>query len=200
MTWSSYDVVPVSSVNGTAVQARPIAAQRNGLATAVATLERHPQAQSEHIRKLVESLTPLDGYKWCVNEHHEKAVTWLTAARAARTANELWFFVNAIVDIYHFDRATDAANRHNLPEPIKQSRVPQDKVKKKESTRYQLTWYKLNGVNDAPHDAVTAVAEVLLDTPPDDFEVADYVAIYKHWDPIIYARYGPWCVELARWK
>jgi hypothetical protein len=65
----------------------------------------------------------------------------------------------------------------------------------------------LSWEQDTPDEASDAVALVLGEEPPDEFWLAEYVDarevakknMSEKYDPIIYARYGQWHVEVARW-
>jgi hypothetical protein len=178
--------------------------RRKDLPTALATLTTHHVARSGNVTRLLDSL---NGHQWFSEPEYDKALSWCTAARAARNVNEFAFFVNAIVDAYRQDvelcahyRAMRATKIHNLPEPIKLTDVPSTKTDGRH--KYDLQWKPLMWIDATPHDAVTAVSDVLQQTPPNEFRIAEYVRHVQrpvYWDPIIYAVYGPWCVEVAQW-
>jgi hypothetical protein len=51
-----------------------------------------------------------------------------------------------------------------------------------------------------PDRVVDAVADFAIQTPPDEFWIAEYVQTRGSYDPIVYARFGQWHVEVARWE
>jgi hypothetical protein len=66
---------------------------------------------------------------------------------------------------------------------------------------YILVRKKFDWNRETPAEAVDAVALVMETEPPDELWIAEYVEKSKlrKWDPIIYASYGDWQVEVARW-
>ena len=158
---------------------------------------------------ILEALGPVASYLWYDEENYRKALRWCTGLHAADDASrqaagsnpELVqrFFVSAIRDIWHYDRALRAHKTSETPRaPIRRSDIPKEIFHA--SVSYRLTAKPFEWTQSTPHAAATAVATLLNNTFPDELWIADYVEKRQTYDPIIYARFGNWEVEIARWE
>ena len=148
---------------------------------------------------VVSQLQRAGGYMWYSAENFNKAHRWclgiIALLNAGRSAQ---FFVEAIVDLYHFDRAL-CASAHSRAghEPVRRTDIP-DTLPQHQN--YHLVVQPFAWSPTVPHEAIDIVADFLQRITPDKLWIAEYkyIAALKI-DPIIYATFGPWELELARW-
>jgi hypothetical protein len=159
-------------------------------------------------------------YTWLLEEKYDKVVRWVKAlVSAAEASLSVDFLTTAIADAHNHDRAFRAAAALKT-EPVRREDIPRQILKMETRlvpTRLQMNYgRKIGEVNvpyvltekafewsaKTPPDAVDAVALLLLTETPDRLWMAEYVEQAhwpQKWDPIIYAQYGNWQVEVARW-
>ena len=148
-------------------------------------------------------------YTWLLKKHYDNVARWAKAVvLAGRAQKKTAFFVKAILETYNYDRALRAAEALGT-QPILRKDIP-DRLTKtaplapfKDGNHYVLVRKKFDWDRDTPAEAVDAVALVMEKEIPDKLWIAEYVEENKAantWDPIIYARYGDWHVEVARWE
>ncbi len=66
--------------------------------------------------------------------------------------------------------------------------------------QYRLVRREMTWTRETPEGALDATALVQETELPDTFWIAEYVVRRAAtWDPIIYAEYGAWQVEVYRW-
>jgi hypothetical protein len=169
--------------------------------------------------KLRKELAFLEGYVWFSEEKVNRAVKCCMAAVAliqtsggdpADSGSKYQFFLDAIanlhredVDMYHHDRALNAVSINGTGKPPqKYGEIPTSIPNYTTSGRpYNLVEKPFSWPSPVPDQVVDAVADFALKTPPDEFWIADYVLAQgsASYDPIVYARFGDWHVEVARW-
>ena len=152
------------------------------------------------------SIEPLRTYTWHYDENFNKAHHWCLGYIAARNDHLVEagdFLVSALVDLYHFDRASFAAATNASPAPLPREHVPKSISKLNSHNNYEtyeLVVKSFRWSQEVPHAVTTAVSTFTQTAPPDGFWIADYERKSQHWDPVVYASYGPyWQVEVARW-
>jgi hypothetical protein len=119
------------------------------------------------------------------------------------------FFIEQIVnlhrrdvDAYDHDRALNAVRINGSKKPRRYDDIPKSFQKTSAPTgRYELVKREFSWPSPVPDRVIDAVNDFTIRTPPDDFWIADYVfrQTQASYDPIIYARFGDWHVEVARW-
>jgi hypothetical protein len=155
-------------------------------------------------------------YTWLVEKHYESIARWAKAVvSGSRASLPVDFFVNAISDAYNYDRALRAAEAMRT-QPILREDIPERTIRlvpdapglqpgqpiPTHEVSYELVTREFAWSRGIPVDAVDATARLLEVEPPDHLWIAEYVKqakAPKTWDPIIYASYGDWQVEVARW-
>jgi hypothetical protein len=155
-------------------------------------------------QEIVEISGRLEGirsYAWRTQANYEQAEDYcLTALSARKNGIEeaIDFFVEAIHNVFNFDRALRASLIHELPKPIRDDEVLESITRG--SQRYELRRRKFKWSASVPSEAVNKASKVVRsDDPPDAFWIAEYERVSSTYDPIIYASYGSWHVEVARW-
>ena len=139
---------------------------------------------------VVSLLQRAGGYMWSSEENFNKARRWCLGLSALLHAGlSAQLFVDAIADLYHFDRALRAsAYSRAKHEPIRRTDIPDIVVQ-------PFAWSPT-----VPHAAIDTVADFLQRSMPDKLWIAEYKYIAdRKIDLIIYATFGPWELELARW-
>ena len=166
----------------------------------------------QQIAELGSNLGSIKSYVWHAEANYQRAEQCCLAAVAARrNANkDAEFFVNAVQDVFQFDRALRASVVHKTPEPLRRGEIPTTltvekaaKVVGAQRRRivYQLKASTFSWSASVPSDAVMKAAQVSIENPPDSFWIAEYEEKpSRKYDPIIYASYGEWQVEVARWE
>jgi hypothetical protein len=144
-------------------------------------------------------LVGMVGYTWYSEDNFNKAHRWcLGLIAAAKAGMPTAFFVDAIVDLYHFDRALRArANSTAGKAPVRRTDIPHSLPG---NSMYTLKVMPVSWSPKVPDRATDAVADFLQRVTPDNLWIAEYTRspALKN-DPIIYATFGPWEVELVRW-
>ena len=144
-------------------------------------------------------MAEMGGYMWYSEDNFKKAHRWCLGIIATLHAGmSARFFVEAIADLYHFDRALRAsAHSWARHEPVRRTDIP-EALPQNNSFRLVVTPFAWSPT--VPHRAIDTVAEFLQRITPDKLWIAEYkyLAVRKI-DPIIYATFGPWELELARW-
>jgi hypothetical protein len=165
-------------------------------------------------------------YTWYSQDNYERAVKWTRGAVLARGINEqhLHFLEQALFDLYDGDRAGRAASALRT-EPLRRRDIPARITRRinrpvlplglthearglltpvtVQTVPYQLVEKDFSWDSEVPYAAVDAVILVLETETPDRLWIAEYVEDQRtamKWDPIIYAEYGDWQVEVARWE
>lgn len=148
------------------------------------------------------------GYDWFAKANLERALSWAKSLQAPLDAQTRTYFVTAIVDLVHFDKASrGAAALPTKPDPMRQDDLeatifqggPYWMIN---NGRYHLQRKPLEWGPDAPTEALDAFARLTAASPPDRCWIGEYVQERRPiiYDPIIYAEYGDWLVEVARWE
>jgi hypothetical protein len=115
------------------------------------------------------------------------------------------FFIDPILHTYHYDRALRASTENGKKAPIERNKIPRyvdKRLGKVGAQSYDLKERPFVWSRDVPDEVVNVAAAFMRQTagkPPDALWIADYVRSAEHYDPIIYASFGPWQVEVARW-
>ena len=138
-------------------------------------------------------------YTWFSAENFNKAHRWCLGLSALLHAGmSVQFFVEAIVDLYHFDRALRASvHSRARHEPVRRTDIPDTLP---QNNNYHLVVQPFAWSPTVPHRAIDTVAEFLQEITPDKFWIAEYKYLAdRKIDPIIYATFGSWELELARW-
>jgi hypothetical protein len=129
---------------------------------------------AEAVEQVARGLNLAD-YVWFAEEHFTQVHKWLIALLSAqRRGLPHEFFEKAIIDHYHLDRATRAVVTHRLSTPMRREDVP-DSIPDSNGQTYGLQWRDFQWSQDVPARVVDKVAEVVIQTPPDKLEIADYV-------------------------
>lgn len=152
-------------------------------------------------------------HQWTRSDNYGTALNCLQAIAAALPApqrNIVPVLVGAALDVYHKDRA-DAACTLLQSGVMPTKTIPPSFVEGGRS--YVSQTYEMEAWrDDIPIWAITPVARVSQRALPDTFYFVRYireVVVIKslppappipYPDPIIYAQYGPWYVEVARWE
>jgi hypothetical protein len=119
------------------------------------------------------------------------------------------FFIDQIVilherdiDMYDHDRALNAVKINGTRKrPQKYDDIPQQLYKSTTpSGYYNLIKKEFSWQLPVPDKVLDAVTQFAIQTPPDEFWIADYVQSRASYDPIIYAQFGDWHIEVARWE
>jgi hypothetical protein len=146
-------------------------------------------------------------YTWFLERNFIDALRWAKAAVLAyRTKHSVKSFTEPLLDKYNHDRAlrmadvletqpvllTDIPHHYEEPSPV----FGQPARTFRFHSQDLSDWHP-----KIPLEAVTAVALVLETEPPDKLWVVAYVeeVSRKGAEPIIYAAYGRWQVEVIRW-
>jgi len=179
-----------------------------------------PQYVQERFVQLFNHHAPrILSYEWHSQKNYEKAGRWTKGAVVAGHAGpEGKFFLHALLDTLDHDRAlrtatafeVQAIRREDIPERILRQ-VPELLVPNRQTRtldlrtreqRYVLVEKKFKWDRNTPAEAVDAVARLMECEPPDNLWIAEYIHEREEvkWDPIIYAGYGDWQVEIARWE
>jgi hypothetical protein len=180
-------------------------------------------AKNEILRHIRRPDTILS-YSWHLESHYEKAARWAKSSLTAIQANlPGMFFIDAIVDLYDYDRALHAATALGR-QPILGKDIPHsltrwvsnDNPEEHQKAHgihggvystdpipleYSLSRRVLSWTRDTPESALDATALVIETEPPDKLWIVEYVLQSQYtYDPIIYAEYEAWQVEVARWE
>jgi hypothetical protein len=177
-------------------------------------LDDYVGQQIEEIRAQVEGIR---SYQWLEEANYDEAEAYCLAAVAAYKRGqdiETTYFIAAADDAYNKDRALRASVEHEMPKPLRRKDIPET-ITKQSGVRwgpvpehspqetYQLSVRKFKYSDTVPSWASTKAAEVMIKNPPDAFWIAEYERPAPErrftYDPIIYASYGLWQVEVARW-
>ena len=145
------------------------------------------------------SMAGMVSYTWYSEENFNKAHRWcLGLISASQGGMPVQFFVDAIVDLYHFDRSFRAsAHSRGKKRPVRRTDIPQHLPR---NSSYQLATRPFAWSPTVPDHAVDSVSEFLQEITPDKLWIAEYqwTPQVKN-DPIIYATFGPWEIEVAQW-
>jgi hypothetical protein len=92
---------------------------------------------------------------------------------------------------------------HRTLKPLRREQIPQ-RLRKRDprSGQYLEHWlsaHEFKWSDTIPSEAALKAAEVMTANAPDSFWIAEYELQSLTNDPIIYASYGSWQVEVARW-
>ena len=129
-------------------------------------------------------------------------------ASSGKPKENYQFFLDQIVilhqrdiDMYDHDRALNAVTTNGIRKrPQKYDEIPQQIHKSTApSEYYSLVKNEFSWQLPVPDKVLDAVTEFTIHTPPDEFWIADYVHSRTKYDPVIYAQFGDWHVEVARW-
>lgn len=160
----------------------------------------------QQITEIREKLHDIRSYVWFAEAKYDEAEKHCLAAVSALKNGPQYaikFFVDAVADAYHFDRALRASVVHKLPRPVHQDDIPKGILVVGPSGQqqgYHLRRRTFDWSTTVPSEAALKAAEVMCANPPDAFWIAEYLMQISTEDPIIYASYGSWQVEVARWE
>jgi hypothetical protein len=159
-------------------------------------------------------LERIRSYVWHSEANYEQAEALCRGAiHASKNGLEVEtaFFVDSVEDLLDFDRALRVSDVHKTPQPLQRRDIP-DTITKRTLVAglnkiqavgtgeiYRLHIRKFEWSDTVPSRAAMKAAEVMIENPPDAFWIAEYVRPSSTYDPIIYASYGSWHVEVARW-
>jgi hypothetical protein len=157
-----------------------------------------------------QSLEMLRTYVWTDQESFERAATWLHVGLAEGRAKnyEGEFLGQALVDLYHHDRATRAARDNGKLEPIHVDEIPQYRnrftgrsyVQQLHRRGQELS--RIGWKGRVPTAVTDAITQFIRITP-------DYDAIGQaeyRWRRssvravVVYATFGRWAVEVCDWS
>jgi hypothetical protein len=173
------------------------------------TIATRFQGRDNHLQYQQPILQDIGSYTWFSRKNEEYAREAFEGAQAAAQHNQkqgVIYTISAIIDLYHKDRSEHAAHLVRT-KPIKVGEIPQ-RMPGKPSLHLQLT--PLNQWQpDTPYEVIRPMTKILKEVAPDQFQLAIYakppppqpqVAYIPYIDdPIIYAVYGLWYVEVAHW-
>jgi hypothetical protein len=167
----------------------------------------------------------LEDYRWSSKdnwEHANQCLGALVTASDEERSNLINFFAGAILDLYNKDRAERACtllNRRSGRKLTPTREIPKEITKTFPSSRkpaispttgktyyidcpsttqtYHLSLTQITcWSHEIPYRVLPDVTHLVQKATPDDL----YLATYSRADPLIYAKYGAWYVELARWE
>jgi hypothetical protein len=149
------------------------------------------------------------GYKWFLQANYDKALELAKTLQGNLDPGTRSYFINAVMDVYCFDRAScGAAAVSSDTKPMRQADLEETIYKggpswMKGVGRYHLKRTEIKWGPDAPREAINAFGRLSTASAPDHTWIGEYkqeVRVPITWDPIIYAEYGEWIVEVARWE
>jgi hypothetical protein len=171
----------------------------------------------QQIEEIKGELEGIRSYVWLEEANYDEAeVNCLAAVDAFKRGQDIetTYFIAAAEDAYNKDRALRASVEHETPKPLRRKDIPET-ITKQSGVRwgpmqehlpeetYQLRVRKFKWADTVPGWASRKAAEVMIKNPPDGFWIAEYERPAPErrytYDPIIYATYGLWHVEVARW-
>jgi len=166
-------------------------------------LDEYVEQEIEEVKDKLEGLWT---YVWYAEANYDKAEKYYLAAVAASkngVADAVAFFMEALEDVFNFDRALGASVVHKTRKPLRREKIP-ERLRKRDPRsgqylEYQLIAHEFKWSDTIPSEAALKAAEVMTTNPPDTFWIAEYEQQSLTNDPIIYASYGWWQVEVARW-
>lgn len=129
-----------------------------------------------------------------------ESVKSLVCAAREKNYNLVSFFASTVLDLYNRDRAELAGSLlREKPKPIRE--IPREITVKERGfdQRYFLRLTELVAWDtQVPDWALARVNAVVQQIVPDKLHLATYVQ-YVIYDPLVYAQFGAWYVELAHW-
>jgi hypothetical protein len=154
-----------------------------------------PESKSELLKLLPKEVI---SHRWYGKPNWDRVSECIKALVAALKASKLSvaeFFAASIFELYNKDRAELANSITKSKDgPIQQ--IPQYVTKDYRTYYLQLTELR-QWVSEIPHWALGPVAKLSQRIVPDSLHLAQYI---QYPDPIIYAKYGDWYVEIVRWE
>jgi hypothetical protein len=164
----------------------------------------------QQITEIKDKLHGIRSYVWHDEDNYDTAEKYCLAAIAASKdglEDETDFFVDCVDDVYNFDRALRVSVVHKTPKPLRRSEIPETFTEKESVPSggfhlltYRLKVCKFKRSDTVPREAALKAADVMTANAPDAFWIAEYERESVTYDPIIYASYGSWQVEVARWE
>jgi hypothetical protein len=165
----------------------------------------------QQIEEIKGELEGIRSYVWLKEANYNEAERHCLAAIDAYKEgydDGIAFFIKAVGDFYNKDRAIRASEEHKLPKPLRQKDIPDTITKQTPGGRadeiYELKVRKFEWSDTVPSWASRKAADVMIKNRPDAFWIAAYERPAPErrytYDPIIYATYGSWHVEVARWE
>jgi hypothetical protein len=154
----------------------------------------------------------LRDYRWFEDENYEKAKAIGRKAKLAASTGAAcdWeSFRDEMLSIYYYDQACRACSLDNTFHPLPANWLSSSIIAGERTFRLQirpLTW-----TGSSPEAAIKRVHDINTQAPPDGFFMADHVERYWGTDPsdrlaqpppvgaTVYACYGCWVIEVARW-
>jgi hypothetical protein len=162
----------------------------------------------QQITEIKGSLEGVRSYVWLAEANYDKAERYCLAAVAA-SKNGLGgateFFIDAIEDIFNFDRALRVSVIHKTRKPLRRNDIPKtfellQFVGGGPVFQHRLVERTFKWSASLPSKAALKVAEVVSANPPDALWIAEYEPVSTMSAPIVYASYGSWEVGVARLK
>lgn len=154
----------------------------------------------------LDALAALRAHDW-LPAHVEQAQKWhdalLTSAsrhdHAAAKQVGTWFEA-ALVDLYHLDRAEQAAAfipEH--PAPVRKEQIQPSITK--DGRVYELQFTRFRWDRDTPGMVTNRLATLAVEAMPDSWLQVTYVERRRAstYDPVIFAGYGRWYIKVAEW-
>jgi hypothetical protein len=162
--------------------------------------------------KAKSSLPPIPAvlptYLWFSDENYSHAKLWRDKALQVihaegvtddqkSTANQVLLFeLNALIDLYHKDRAAWVASMLKPPpHPVRLAEIPESI--KKGGQLYRREMAALTWSPDVPPEVTDLLAITSAVLLPDRLQIVQYQRLP---DPMIYAQYGLWYLKIAEWK
>jgi hypothetical protein len=179
-----------------------------------------PPEVQEEFGGVKRSFASMLAYSWFCEENYKRADRWVRTLPLTRGRSDKAdkFLHRALSDIYDRDRALRAGDVMHK-EPVLRKDIPDELIRAEPAPvadavravgsgnplsqtfiTYDLVVKEFEYEVGTPPEAVDAVARLLEVELPDRLWIAEYEERRKTWDPIIYAEYGEWQVEVARWE
>jgi hypothetical protein len=143
-------------------------------------------------------------YRWFTEGNAARAREWLEAAVVSQHAT--FHLTQELKNLYNHDRALRAAHVNKTPLPT--SELPRPDTITKGGTEYKRQWStNLPPALGVPVEVTDRLARFLRHTA--DADQVGYTEYYsnmpvkirdQYFHPILYARFGRWCVEIAAWE
>jgi hypothetical protein len=122
---------------------------------------------------------------------------------AARTTDDrqITFLKKTVISRYHHDRAMRIASLlPEKPDPVLLEQIPQTLISGSTTYSADVTDLTRRVPGPMPVEALARVTQCIAADPPDELKHVEYRAQQaRKYDPLIYAQYGEWCVQLAQW-
>ena len=152
-------------------------------------------------------LSKIESYTWFSEKNETLAHTAFTGALKAAQENRaglVRFTLQALIDLYHADRADHIAYLLHTEQPILIDSIPLNPPGEAitplhyfERTIDPLASWE----SGTPYSILPEVVTIITQELPDEMHIVKYFERPANLllDPIIYAQYGPWYVKVAEW-